>query len=68
RAVEVTDPATIQAIQGAESGVGDQEPPASHLFRVEIDEVVLTRPGVPPDHLVIELWRAGQKLKRMERR
>ena len=68
RAVEVTDPATIQAIQEAEGGAGGQEPPESHLFRVEIDEVVLTRPGVPPDHLVIELWRAGRGLKRMERR
>jgi hypothetical protein len=34
-----------------------------HLFRIEIDEVVVTRLGAPPDHLLVELWRPGQPLK-----
>jgi hypothetical protein len=37
-------------------------------FRIEIEEVVLTGWGTPADHLVIELWRAGDGLTRFERR
>jgi hypothetical protein len=55
RAVEVAKPA------GEASG----EP--SHLFRVDIDEVVWTRVGSPADHLVIELWRPGAGLRRFRR-
>jgi hypothetical protein len=62
RAVEVDDPAIL-----ARLGAGDQAGSA-HLFRVELTEVVLTRVGDPPDHLVIELWREGQGLRRMQRR
>jgi hypothetical protein len=40
--------------------------PGSHLFRVEIDEVVLNH--LARDHMVIELWRPGQGIKRFERR
>jgi hypothetical protein len=35
---------------------------------VELTEVVLTRVGDPPDHLVIELWRDGEGLHRFQRR
>lgn len=52
RAVEITEPRTGQAQQ----------------FRAEIDDVVITRVGVPPDHLVIELWRPGEGVRRFERR
>ncbi|MEJ3744353.1 pyridoxamine 5'-phosphate oxidase family protein [Actinomycetes bacterium KLBMP 9797] len=53
RAVEVTDPATVAALsEGAPPG-------PSHLFRLDVTEVVWTRVGVPADHLVIDLWRAG---------
>jgi hypothetical protein len=34
---------------------------------VDVTEVVLTRVGDPPDHLVIELWREGQGLRRTRR-
>lgn len=61
RAVEITDPATIVAINGPEHA-------GSHLFRVDLRELVLTRPGDPPDHLVIELWREGEQPRRIERR
>jgi len=33
-----------------------------------VTEVVVTRIGDPPDHLVIELWREGEGLRRMQRR
>jgi hypothetical protein len=60
RAVEVRDPERLKALGGGEEP-GD-------LFRVEITEVVLTRVGDPPDHLVIELWREGEGLRRFIRR
>ena len=63
RAVEVTEPAALQAFRSP-----DQPPGPFHLFRVEVREVVLTRVGDPPDHLVIELWRDGDGLHRFERR
>jgi hypothetical protein len=59
RAVEVRDPARLNALGG--EGSGD-------LFRIEIAEVVLTRVGDPPDHLVIELWREGEGLRQIIRR
>ncbi len=39
-----------------------------HRFRVEVAEVVVTQIGVPADHLVIESWRSGQGIRRIERR
>jgi hypothetical protein len=41
---------------------------ASHRFRIDIMEVVHTRVGVPPVHLVIEAWHPGHCLVRIERR
>jgi hypothetical protein len=49
---------------GGEAG----SPASSHRFRADISEVVITRLGDPPDHLVIELWREGGALRRIERR
>ena len=63
RAVEVDDPALKERVAG-----GGGQPDESHLFRVDITEVVHTRIGDPPDHLVIELWRPDQDVRRMERR
>jgi hypothetical protein len=40
----------------------------AHRFRIEIAEVVLTRVGTPPDHLVIESWHPGRGLERRTRR
>lgn len=53
RGVEVTDG---RRVDGARS------------FRVDIAEVVLTRVGMPPDHLVIESWHPGRGLERRDRR
>lgn len=65
RAEETTDPAAKQALLDASGGGAPPEP--WHLFRAEIGEVVMVRLGDPADHLVIELWREGQGLKRMRR-
>ena len=45
------------------------DPPSSesHLFRADIDEAVLVGLNEARDRLVIELWRPGRELKRMER-
>ncbi|PGH43216.1 pyridoxamine 5'-phosphate oxidase [Micromonospora sp. WMMA1996] len=53
------------------AGRAHEEPPAedgSHRFRVEVTEVVLTRVGDPPDHLLIESWHPDRGLRRRERR
>lgn len=63
-AVEVTDAEEGAALLwelGAEPG----QP--GRVFRAEIAEVVRTRVGVPPDHLIIELWRSGRGVRRIER-
>jgi hypothetical protein len=66
-AVEVTDPEQLVELLRA-LGADPAAHAGSHLFRADIDEVVLTRLGEPADHLVIELWRAGQGLRRYERK
>jgi hypothetical protein len=62
RAVEVDDPDRL-----ARLGAGEEAGQA-HLFRVEVTEVVHTRVGDPPDHLVIQVWQEGKGLRRMQRR
>lgn len=48
-----------------ETGSGDGS--GAHSFRVDITEVVVTRVGDPPDHLVIETWQPGRGLRRIRR-
>jgi hypothetical protein len=62
RAVAENDKHRLNSMGGDGSGEG-------HLFRIDIDEVVVTRlgEGNPPDHLVIELWLPGQPLKSTKR-
>ena len=45
------------------------DPPSSesHLFRADIQEAVLVGLSEARDKLVIELWRPGRELQRMER-
>ena len=66
RAVEVDDPARKEAARAATGG-GEPEPEPFHLFRADVTEVVITRVGDPPDHLLIELWREGEGLRTMKR-
>jgi hypothetical protein len=59
RAVEEHDMDRLNAMGGTGEG---------HLFRIDIEEVVVTKlGGTPPDHLVIELWRPGRSLKSTKR-
>ncbi len=67
RAVEVTDHDQVTTVLRA-MGADEGPPDPLHLFRVDVTEAVLTRVGDPPDHLVIELWRGGEGLRRMKRR
>jgi hypothetical protein len=41
--------------------------PPGDYFTVDVEEVVLTYVGTPPDHLVVELWRPEQPLKKTMR-
>jgi hypothetical protein len=78
RAGEIIDPARIRAVMaaaGSGEGGGDQEPGPEaeqapsrmHLFRADIDEVVLTRLNEARDGLVIESWRPERGLRRIKR-
>jgi hypothetical protein len=40
----------------------------AHRFRADITELVVTRLGDPPDHLVIDSWHPGRGLERRTRR
>ena len=65
RALEVTDESAKRAYAGTAEG---KDHPAFELFRIELDEVVLVSLGDPADHLVIETWRPGRGVTRIERR
>jgi Pyridoxamine 5'-phosphate oxidase len=69
RAIEHTadDAKTAFANTMGETGQEMPEGPF-HLFSVDIQEAVLIRLGDPADHLVIETWREGQGLSRVQRR
>ena len=67
RAVEVDDPAMLERL-GAGDQADGEEGDRAHLFRVEITELVHTRVGDPADHLVIDHWREGKGLRRLQRR
>ena len=61
RAVEVDDPARLAQLAGGE------QPEGAHLFRVDVTELVHTRVGDPADHLVIDVWREREGLRRLRR-
>ncbi|WP_093170053.1 pyridoxamine 5'-phosphate oxidase family protein [Sinosporangium album] len=61
RAIEITDPDVLDRFnlpQGRES----------HLFRIEIEEAVITRVAETGDMLVIEIWHEGKGLREVRRR
>jgi hypothetical protein len=53
RAVEVDDPLAKQRITAAAGGA---PPGPFHLFRLDVEELVLIRVGDPADHLVVRRW------------
>jgi hypothetical protein len=60
RMVEVTDPVRVAEINGTEVG-------PSHLFRADITEVSTVGLNDAGDRLVIESWREGGEVRRVER-
>ncbi len=63
RVEEITDLDRVAAVLGGEGAPG-----TSHLFRADINELVVVRLGEPADHIVVEAWRPGQGVTRRERR
>lgn len=62
---EITDAERRMAVFGTHGS----DPPSSdaHLFRADIEEAVLVGLNDARDRLVIELWRPGQEIRRIER-
>ncbi len=63
RAAEVTNPDEVGEFADA-----SQPPEPFHLFRLDVEEVVLTSLSPDGQALVIETWRPGAPLARFERR
>ena len=65
RAEEITDADRRRAVFASRGS----DPPSgeSHLFRADIDEAVLIELNEARDRLVIDLWRPGRDLKRIDR-
>lgn len=55
-------------IAGRAVEVAGDGPGPSNRFRVDVDEVVLTRVGTPAGHLVVESWHPGTGYRRRTRR
>lgn len=56
-------------VTGAAVEVGPVKghPPGSHRFRIALTEVVHTRVGSPPDHLLITSWHLGRGVQERRR-
>ena len=65
RAEELTDPAQRLALFRTRGT--DPPSPDSHLFRLDILEASVVGLNPAGDRLVIEIWRPGQPLRRVER-
>ena len=65
RAVEVTDPAELAAYAGQEQVPEELQP--FELFRIDLDQVVLTALNDAKDGLIISSWRPGQGLTHTRR-
>jgi hypothetical protein len=65
RAVEITDPAELAAFTG--EAAATEGAPAFELFRVDLEQVVLTALSDAKDALVITSWRPGRGLRETRR-
>jgi len=62
RAIEMTEPGAWQVLNLEAEPAG-----GSHLFRIDVTEVSLTRIGEPHDHMVIESWNESRGLRSEQR-
>ena len=51
----------------AEADLDHVSPMPSHFFRLDLGEVVLTTVDVPRELLVVQTWRPGRGVRRVER-
>jgi hypothetical protein len=65
RAVETDDHNTKARIVAAAGGA---PPGPFHLFRLDLDEVVVITLGDPPDHLAVRRWTAADGVRTFELR
>ncbi|HEV2062872.1 MAG TPA: pyridoxamine 5'-phosphate oxidase, partial [Solirubrobacteraceae bacterium] len=66
RAEEIDDDERKRALVAAQGNDGDAIG-RFHLFRGDLDEVVVTRLDEERTKLVIELWRPGEGVRTVER-
>jgi len=67
RALVINDEEAFERYNRAFQGeTGYSPPPPYHLFKVDVTEISFLRPA--GDHLVIEWWREGGPVHRVERR
>ena len=59
---EVTDPELVQRMNGEAAAGGP-----SHLFRLEVREASFVGLNEAGDKIVVEIWRPGEPLRRVER-
>jgi Pyridoxamine 5'-phosphate oxidase len=62
RVEEIEDDERKAQVTGGQAPSGPM-----HLFRCDIEELVVVRLGEPRDHLVIESWHEGRGLSRLRR-
>jgi hypothetical protein len=69
RAEEVDDPERKREVALASSGGEEAAGEPMHLFRLDVEELVVVElGGDPPDRLVITSWHPGRGVERIERR
>ncbi|MEO8292570.1 MAG: pyridoxamine 5'-phosphate oxidase family protein [Actinomycetota bacterium] len=67
RAIHVTEPGAMAELVAGDERHADGPPPGE-VYRVDVDEIVWVRVDVGADQLVIESWRDGSSVRRVERR
>ncbi len=65
RAVEITDPDKLALFAPPSDDDGDT--PSYHLFRIDVDEIVLTSVDQERQLLIVESWNVARGSERVER-
>jgi hypothetical protein len=67
RAIEVTDPESLASYAQGSTPEGSEAPADFHLFRVDVEEIVLTTVDQERQLLVVDSWNTTRGLRRAER-